>query len=144
MWDSVDAEGLERRTARTSSRFVTDASGVVGVAGSCEAWEVFEMVMKGSLSWGVDVVRRGVRRPSMVGGGFVKYKTVKYKMIVTHSTVIPRRAPVPAALNPTSVPNEELHAFNSSTNEAECKQKQLEWLEFQGLSADMSFLHRKS
>lgn len=69
VWDSVDAEGLERRTVRTSSRFVTDASGVVDVAGSCEAWrgrEVFEMVIKGSLSRGVDVVRRGVRRPSMV------------------------------------------------------------------------------
>lgn len=70
MRESVDVEGLEQRTVRTSSRFVIDASGVVAAAGSGEAWRVwegFEMVRRGSSSRGLDVVRRGVRRSSMVG-----------------------------------------------------------------------------
>lgn len=52
-----------------SSRFDIEVSGVVGVAGSCwRGWEGFEMVRSGSSSRGVDVVRRGVRRPSIVMG----------------------------------------------------------------------------
>lgn len=65
MWERVCDEGLERRVERMSGRLAIDVGAGVG-AGAGDFGVGLEIVRRGSESRGVEVVRRGVRRPSMV------------------------------------------------------------------------------